>query len=336
MKFFLLTTLIMGCLSCGIPHDPIDAKVSAEMPSKTGAIEPFPTPAPPEYPGTSIDQKFPMILSDTAFSGGDDAKKRAFIPVLGFTVELNEFAPVSLRRGKSVLLKFRAKASEGYWSNLVGASHLLGETSNQIYIVSTGPGGPCCTNYWIIDTEKGMPREIFRSEKFGRFREAMEIFDDDGDGIYELVQMDSCFRYFLGACGTCSPEPRVTFKFDPHTKDYEPAPGIMQDFAREVLVKQEHKLAELAAELKETEDDQKRFELEDIAFDCFVQRLHLGDEAVAWKLFKKYIPKPSKEMLAEIDNRLKNCKFYQALKHSRRTQTKPRSERSRISQSKIA
>lgn len=320
MKFFLLSLFVISILGCGIP--PEHATFSA-LPLQTTPIEPSPTPQQPEstYPGKSIDQLFP-ILSDKSFSGGDDAKKRALIPIQGFEIEVNEFAPITLRRGKSTLLKFKTMSSEGYWSNLVGASHLLGKNSNQIYIVSTGPGAVCCTNYWIVDIDSSTPREIFRSEEFGRFRDPMEVFDDDGDGVYELVQMDSCFRYFMGDCGTCSPEPRATFKFDPHTNSYKPAAGIMQDFAKELLVKQENQLVKMASALVESEDPQRRSELEAIAFDCFVQRLHIGDEAAAWKLFKKYIPKPSKEMLAEIDNRLKNCEFYQALKRTRQISNK--------------
>lgn len=321
MKFFLLSLFVISILGCVIP--PEHATFSA-LPLQTTSIEPSPTPQPLEsvYPGTTIDQVFP-ILSDRSFSGGDDAKKRALIPIQGFEIEVNEFAPITLRRGKSTLLKFKTMSSDGYWSNLVGASHLLGKNSNQIYIVSTGPGAVCCTNYWIVDINNSTPREIFRSEEFGRFRDPMELFDDDGDGIYELVQMDSCFRYFMGDCGTCSPQPRVTFKFDPGTYSYKPAAGIMQDFAKETLVNLENQLAEMASVSKQTEDTQKRHELESIAFDCFVQRLHLGEEEAAWNLFKTYIPKPSKEMMAEIENRLKNCEFYQTLKRSRKIPTKP-------------
>ena len=29
---------------------------------------------------------------------------------------------------------------------------------------------------------------------------AYEIFDEDGDGVYELVQFDSCLRYFKDDC----------------------------------------------------------------------------------------------------------------------------------------
>src|SRR5688572_26083382 len=52
----------------------------------------------PEYPGKTIDQIFP-ILFERSFSEGEAARAKNFIPALGFDVEVNAFAPVSLMKG---------------------------------------------------------------------------------------------------------------------------------------------------------------------------------------------------------------------------------------------
>lgn len=325
MKFFLLLTIILGILGCGLPGESSNTRITTNIPTGHPSVEPSPTPNNPEppYDGKTIDQIFPIVSDKSSLNDGEDSKGRFLIPVLGFNVEINHFAPRSLMRGNRELLKFKPTYNDDeYWTNLVGTAQLLGSRSNQIYIVYNGPGGVCCTNYLIVDVDQGSPRQIFRSEDFGSFRDPMEIFDAEGDGIYELVQFDSCFRYFMDDCGACAPEPRVTFKYDSRSKTYRPAVGLMQDFVKEAMDRQEIEIITWAGELKVNEDPSKQLDLERAVLDSFVQRLHIGDDAGAWKLFKTYFPKPSAKMLDEIDSRLKGCKFYQALKRTRRIQIK--------------
>src|SRR5688572_14487402 len=194
MKFFfvkipaLLALFVL--MSCG--HGPSSNHSAV---SHTDILDfnnpPSPTPATQQiedkYPGVTIDQRFP-IISEHSFGDKGTDKLKFDVSVLGLTIQVSGFAPKVLRRKSVKLLSFKTRQPPDYWSNLVGTSSLLGEASSEIYVVSTGPGAVCCTNYWVVDVSSKKPKLIFRSEDFGNFREPMEIFDHDDDGVFELVQ----------------------------------------------------------------------------------------------------------------------------------------------------
>jgi hypothetical protein len=275
----------------------------------------------PKYPGITIDRRFP-IISEYSSLDANKSDKTFGLDVLGYKVEVSNYAPKSIRKNSSVLLTFKVRSPKDYWSGLVGVSSLLGPGSKQIYFVATGPGGVCCTNYWIADVTSGTPQLIFRSEDHGYFRDPMEIFDYDRDGIYELVQFDSCFRYFMGDSGSGSPEPRAVFRYDKKLGRYVPAAGIMPDFVREELRNSDKDIREKAKLLKGSDDLGGQLDLYRAVLSHFVQLLHFGDEQEAWKFFKEYEPNPSKAMLKEIRKRLANCSFYQELRRRPKMHTK--------------
>lgn len=272
------------------------------------------------YPGVTIDEKFP-IIEQHDLQEKDFKEKTYSVNVENFQVIVKNFSPKTISQKEKTIFNYKTLYPNNYWSNLIGVSHLLGKNSKEIYVAATGPGAVCCTNYWITDVSTGTPRNVFRSEDFGNFRDPMEIFDADGDGIYELVQFDSAFRYFMDDCGACSPEPRAVFKYDKKTGTYLPAKGIQQDFVKESFLRTEKWLAETFEKLEKLEK-QKDVSL---VLDFYRNRLahivdifYIGDERRAWKTFDKYFSDdPYKEKTrAEIKNRLQQSKFYQALKKS--------------------
>ena len=267
------------------------------------------------YSGVTIDQKFPLIEYHY-FMEGDFKNKTYSVNAEDFQVTINNFAPQSISKNGKNIFKFKTLSPKDYWASLVGVAHLLGENSKQIYVTASGPGGVCCTNYWIVDISHGTPRNIFRGEDFGGFRNPMEIFDADGDGIYELVQFDSAFRYFMDDCGSCSPEPRAVFKYDKKSGEYLPAKSIQQDFIKEYFVETEKQLAETFEKLSINEDVSERLDFQRSNLSYIVDLFYLGDERKAWKAFDKYyFGYANKEKIrSEIKNRLRSSKFYQSLK----------------------
>jgi hypothetical protein len=267
------------------------------------------------YPGITIDQKFPIIEFHD-FMEGDFKEKTYSVNVEGFQVTAKKFSPQTIGKNGKTIFDFRTLHSIGYWSSLVGVSHLLGENSKQIYVIANGPGGVCCTNYWITDVSNGTPRNIFRSEDFGGFRNPMEIFDADNDGIYELVQFDSSFRYFMDDCGSCSPEPRAVFKYNKKAGTYLPAKNVQQDFVKESLAETEKWLAETFEKLKTKEDVGEKLNFHRSLLAHVVDLLYLGDDRKAWETFDMYSSKDSytEKTRAEIKKRLRQSKFYQVLK----------------------
>ncbi len=266
------------------------------------------------YPGRTIDQIFPIIESHD-FMEEDFKQKTYTVNAEGFQVGINNFTPKTISKNGKHLFKFITLTPREYSSNLVGISHLLGKNSKQIYVVANGPGGVCCTNYWITDVSSGTPRNIYRSEDFGSFRDPMEIFDSDGDGIYELMQWDSAFRYFMDDCGSCSPEPRAIFKYDKKTQTYLPAKGVQQDFVKEGFLKTEKWLAETFEKLKTSDDPGEELNFHRSLLAHIVDLFYLGEERKAWKTFDKYFSNDShtKKIRDEIKSRLRQSKFYQAL-----------------------
>lgn len=270
------------------------------------------------YPGKTIDQMFPVIESRDFI--GEDPKQNIYeIEADAFQIVFKGFTPQTINDGggKSVF-KFKTINKEDYWANLVGVSRLLGKNSRQIYVVASGTGAVCCTNYWITDISKGKPENVFRSEDFGSFRDPMEIFDGDGDGIYELVQFDSAFRYFMGDCGACAPEPRAVFKYDKKSGTYLPAKNLQQDFVKKSFLETEKWIVESFAKLEKEDLPELKTEYNRRFLDYVVDLFYLGDEKKAWQTFDQYYIGYSQkeEVRAEIKNRLKQAKFFQALKKS--------------------
>lgn len=315
----LILAVLLLQLGCG--STPVSTtSVASEIPvPEVKAAPPHweaPEPQTPEpvYPGKTIDQIFP-IIRDHDFREKELKEKSYSIPAGGFEVNIHGFAPRTISRGRNKLFRFKTLTPKEYSSGLVGVSRLLGKRSKQIYTVTVGPGAVCCTNYWITDVSTGKPREIFRSEEFGSFRDPMEVFDADGDGIYELVQFDSAFRYFMDSCGSCSPEPRAVFKYNKKVGRYMPVAGIQQDFIKKSFRLEEKRLEEAFRMLKK--DGWKAdSDFPDDATPYIVDLFYLGEERKSWAAFERYFADaPYKAKIrAAIKFRVKGSKFLAALK----------------------
>ncbi len=294
-------------------------------PDVISSTETVPTPVPEpttnaesEYEGVAIDQMFPITAQISAIDE-EGHESNADMKVGRYVVKIKEYVPRTLEREGVGIFTFKRRENEGYWATLAGTSQLLGPTSTQIYTVVSGPGGVCCTNYSIVDVSSGRPRSIYHSEDFGGFRNPMEIFDADGDGIYELMQFDSCFRYFMDDCGSCSPEPRAYFKYDQVRREYFPIAGIAQDFVLRGHGASDNWLAEKSAELDRTGDIGLRLDIRRSALAHLVDLLFIGEDQRAWRVFEKYIDDPNGATRREINRRLRACKFYNALKREKRS-----------------
>lgn len=320
MIFAIVCLLIQaGCNN----SEGTDARIPSVDLAASASPNETPTPAPeavPEetstYPGRFIDQEFPPIEHHDLTE--PEYEEKTFSVRTGeFEVNITNFAPKTISRKERVLYKFKTLTPDDYSSSLVGLSKLLGKKSTQIYTVAVGPGAVCCTNYWITDVSTGKPRNIFRSEDFGSFRDPMEVFDADGDGIYELVQSDSAFRYFMGDCGSCSPEPRAVFKYDKKARRYLPAYGIQPDFVKEGMRTMEKWLADSYVKLNGGEDRALENDFRRALVAHIVDLIYLGEERKAWAVLKGYSAwTDSKNIRIEIKIRLKQSKFIQALKRS--------------------
>lgn len=265
-----------------------------------------------DYPGKTLDQVFPMIESHD-FQDTEYKEKTFDVTAAGYEVEISRYIPRFLKKGSRPLIRFGVEPGE-YWSNLVGVSQLLGPKSEQIYIVANGPGGVCCTNYWIVGVTFDKPAIIFRSQDFGGFRNPLEISDDDNDGIYELVQFDSCMRYFRDDCGSCSPEPRAYFEYDKKRKSYWPTKGIQQNFVKEQYANTEEWLNTAHEELKRKKDISRQTDLRRTLLAHISNLVHIGEERKAWGLFAKFHDVVDDGDRVEFRRRLAQCKFYKALR----------------------
>lgn len=317
MQKFIFIVFVLLLVSCTAEHSPvrqesetvtaITAPEEIVLPTKAST----PETEKPEYPGKAIDVVFPS----TAHHGFDkeNRNKALHIEMDDFIVNFHNYNPKTITKNSNVIFNFRIANHDEYWSALAGKSKLLGTDSLEIYTATTGPGGVCCTNYWITDLSGQIPKNIFRSEDWGFFREWMEIFDEDGDGIYEIMQWDSCFRYFMDDCGSCSPEPRAYFKYDKRQKQYLPAKGITQDFYLEDLRDTEKRLDDMLAQLREGNDSGLSLEHHRGALAHFANLIHIGEEKKAWEFLKKHEMNDAK-MIKEINRRLSACPFYQYLR----------------------
>jgi hypothetical protein len=309
LVLFLSIVLLLSCSAPQLVSHPETANLMADLsaPESESVIE----SREPAYEGKTIDQIFPVV-SDHDFMEEEFRGKRFEVNAAGYTLVIRDFRPHYIEKESKRLLRFSTLEKTGYWSSLVGVSSLLGRNSKQIYVAVTGPGAVCCTHYWIVDVTDTRPRTIYRSEDFGDFRDAMEIFDNEGDGVFELVQFDSCMRYFRDDCGSCSPEPRAYFAFDKKKKTYKPAKGLMQDFVRASMKETEKGLEEKFRQLGEPEDATIRWELTRWTLSYVADLLHLGLERKAWKIFDRY--DGDLKDRRELKRRLRSCRFYQALR----------------------
>jgi len=311
--FPLALLLLTACTRTGAISGPIQTSDVTFQAAQ--ATEPkAPPPLTPEYPGKTIDEVFPVLESHD-FQEEQFKDRKYVVTVANHQVEISRFIPTFLKRNSRRLLKFQVASGE-YWASLVGESHLLGPESKQIYVVASGPGGVCCTNYWIVDIASEEPRIIFRSQDFGSFRNPMEIADDDRDGNYELVQFDSCMRYFGDDCGSCSPEPRAYFAYDKKLKQYRPAKGIRQAFVKAGFSDSEQWLEAKHKEFQSTGDISVQYDLRRSLLAHIADLLHVGDESKGWDYYRKFRNIVDDKDKAEMKKRLAQCKFYKSL-HAR-------------------
>lgn len=310
LLFFVPALLIFCCSFNGKGLEPQNLSVDNSLAYQFDGVDP-PTLAvtPQEYPGKTIDEVF-SIQFERSFADGANKHldKNIVISSVGdFQLKTKGYTPFLLTLNQKEIFRFHPKFHEQYWSSLAGTAALLGPDSKQIYVAAIGPGGVCCTNYWIIDVSHNKPRPIFDSETYGRFRDAMEIFDADNDGIYELVQFDSCFRYFMDECGTCTPEPRVVFRYDSRYKKYLPASGLAQDFVKEAMARTESEIKDKYEAWKNGQDDNLKFDLHGSVLDHAVQLMHFGREKEGWRFLKAYDPLYDRKLREEMLWRLKDC-----------------------------
>jgi hypothetical protein len=317
-RILLIIFIAIMAIACGMEHSTADDNVREAV--VISAAKTLSTPVPEtasdaesEYKGVTIDQIFPITAQISAIDD-DGLERNADLEARGYILKIKDYVPHILERNAEVIFKFKQRERGGYWATLTGTSQLLGPTSTQIYAVVSGPGGVCCTNYSIVDVSSDRPRSIYHSEDFGSFRDAMEIFDAEGDGIYELMQFDSCFRYFMDDCGSCSPEPRAYFKYDKAKGEYLPIAGIAQDFILQGHQASEKWLTEKSAELARTGDVGLGLDIRRSALAHMADLLFVGEEQRAWNIFEKYISESKGETRREIKKRLASCKFYQSLK----------------------
>lgn len=287
--------------------------------SPTGApVEPERQESDAVYPGVTIDQMFPEAATHD-FTEPEYKGRRHSLDVGGYRLVVDDFAPVALIRNGRTVLRIRMSFPGDYWAIGVGESRLLGRKSKEIYVVVSGPGGVCCTNYLIIDVARSVPRVIYDSEDFGGFRGPMEVFDSDSDGVFEIVQFDSAFRYFLDDCGSCSPEPRAVFKYDRARQTFRPAPGVRQSFIREGDSRTERWLAERSERLRTGADPAYDSEFNRALRSYVVELIWSGDERRAWNVFDRYSSNdPDRRRVREEIRRIsRRSKFYRALRSSR-------------------
>lgn len=295
-----------------LPSPTISYNFNAVSVTEQGQDE---APADNEYPGKQLAEVFPPDPKNIGSWENDTYKPHRTFDISGYTITTRNFKPIDLKKNGRVMLKFLTKSAWNDYSSIsVGEARLLGRNTKQIYVLSPNTAAVCCTNYWIIDITEERPRVIFRSEKYGGFREGMEIFDADRDGIYELAQFDATFRYFAGDCGSCSPLPRAYFKYDPTKRRYLPAESVVEDFVVAGIKRSEKWLAEKKDEygtLKKAEVDSL---VQRNALAQTADLLFIGEEDRAWKIFDTYVFDPKGELRKEMKWDLRQSKFYQALR----------------------
>ena len=115
LPIYICLTLVCFAANCGKTIDiPSYPETVASQTLEQGQTEPTASQIEPEYPGITIDQKFP-IISNHSFSEEGISGKNFDIEALGFKVGIQNFAPVNIRRNSEVLLKFKALTPYDYW-----------------------------------------------------------------------------------------------------------------------------------------------------------------------------------------------------------------------------
>ena len=99
-----------------------------------------------------------------------------------------------------------------------------------------------------------------------------------------------------------------------YSRPIPPAAGIVQDFVRAGYQESDKWLAEKHDEYLHTKNLGLKIDIRRSALAHMVDLLFIGEERRAWWVFDKYIDDPKGETKREIRNRLRTCKFYQALK----------------------
>jgi hypothetical protein len=311
---FVFTLAIM--CSCGVERntDTVLQNDSVRTVTEQTGEEPTPsaTPESVKYPGVTIDEVFP-ISAHFSLIDDDGREPEMNVDAAGYSIKIKDYVPRTLWKDGKRIFDFKRREPGGYWGTLVGVSHLTGPKKTEIYTVISGPAAVCCTNYSIVDVSTPQPKNIYHSEDFGSFRNPMEIFDADGDGVYELLQFDSCFRYFMDDCGSCSPEPRAYFKYDRVREQYLPAKGIRQDFVNEDMARTAKWIDDKFQEFQQTGDLTTKLDLHRSVLSYVVDLFHIGEERKAWEIFDKYGDDADGKIRREMRKRLSQCKFYQAL-----------------------
>lgn len=329
MKHFYLTLIfIIFSLSCSIQKQENtkelksknltgnqprtkNSSISKETPVSTETTEEI-----PEYPGVTIDEEF-GIVEYRNLENRELYEKNHFLDIENLKIHFKDFTPLKIEKDNGITTRIKTKSK--YTSFAVGVSKLLGEDSKQLFIL-THAGVVCCSSFWIIDIAGESPRIIFRSEDYEIYRNGLEIFDFENDGIYGITIFDAAFRYMLDDCGACSPEPRAVFKYDKKKKKYLPAKGIQQDFVKENFERTESWIKNSFEKLKRKEEFEDSYNYHRIVRAHVVNLIYFGKEKKAWKIFDKYYPEDKaygkKDNRAEIKRILRNSKFYQALKKS--------------------
>lgn len=305
-----LILLVPGCQS-----DTGDRPVRSEKSPPTAtlallpAASPTPEPSPEEaYPGVELSGRFPAVASAGTTESLKDGKHQ--INVGQFKIEFVRYTPVSITgtEGKSVRIETQHPGE--YNGYAVGFAELRGKQEDTIYIEIGGPGAVCCSQILLFDVSGRYPKFAFTSEDYGRFKWGAEIFDSEGDGTLEIAMFDSCFRYFMDDCGSCSPQPRAVFKYDKRNRKYIPAKGLQQDFAKEALKETKAWIKEQYALKDEERDFRYRWSVNQFV----VQQLWLGDEEKAWSFFDQFALDRKQETKKEMKETLKECKYYQAIR----------------------
>jgi hypothetical protein len=275
-----------------------------------------PTPKETPYPGRELDQVFPFIAEHTF---GEDALvgKPYSVAVDDLQVNFQNFAPKSISRNRQTLLRFNPDRGTEYISNWVGKSHLLGERSKEIY-VSAGNGGICCGEDWVADVTNGRPRIIFHRDEWGYFYGSLEIFDADGDGVYEIEDTDASFRYIAGLLGASSPQPRAVFKYDRRLRRYVPAPGLQQDFVKQSMAAGERWIIDASRGL-DTKPASTPEQFKVILISQVVDLLFQGKARQAWSRLNRYCARDElKSVRAELRGQVRKSPYLRAIRKLRR------------------
>lgn len=278
---------------------------------------PEPDPSPDEtYPGVDISDEFPQLEYGSTLEPNRLETKRSgqhVVKVGRARLSFVDYTPTSVSIGNNSA-EIQTRHPGEYWGYAVGKGDFLGKGSEVVYIYIDGPGVVCCNQTILIDVSRPIPRVIFRSEDDGGFKWGTEIFDAEGDGVFELVKWDTSFRYFMDDCGSCSPEPKAVFKYDKRLGKYIPAKGLRQDFEAENLKQDEERIKKQFA-LWKSGSPEMSYDLGRSVKAHVVDLLWTGEEEKAWQFFELYAPFDKDEVKKAMKAQLRSCDYYQAIRN---------------------